>query len=95
MVHSLNIENDSLPFPNGSVDVLILNQVLEHTKEILWIFHETTSALRVGGKVILGAPNLAAGHNRILLVFGKQPSLILIRILIRFHPNGIARCEDV
>lgn len=75
-VYSINIEKDPFPFSDGSVDVIIANQVLEHSKEIFWIFHEITRVLRVGGKIIVGVPNLAALHNRILLVSGKQPSSI-------------------
>ena len=51
-----------------------MNQVLEHIKEIFWVFHETTRILSIGGKVIIGVPNLASLHNRLLLLFGKQPS---------------------
>lgn len=75
-VYSLNIEYDQLPFSDNSIDVIILNQVLEHTKEVFWIFHEISRVLVVGGKIILGVPNLASLHNRILLFFGKQPSPI-------------------
>lgn len=73
-VHPLNIERDRLPFPDGSLDVVMANQVLEHVKELFWIFHEISRVLPVGGKLILGIPNLAALHNRILLAFGRQPS---------------------
>ncbi len=73
-VHSLNIEKDRLPFQDGSVDVVIANQILEHVKELFWIFHEISRVLPLGGKVILGVPNLASLHNRILLAFGRQPS---------------------
>jgi SAM-dependent methyltransferase len=73
-VHNLNIEKDPLPFQDGAVDVVIANQVLEHVKELFWIFHEITRVLPIGGKMILGVPNLASLHNRILLAFGRQPS---------------------
>ena len=73
-VHSLNIERDALPFLDRSVDIVMANQVLEHVKELFWIFHEISRVLPVGGKMILGVPNLAALHNRILLAFGRQPS---------------------
>jgi SAM-dependent methyltransferase len=73
-VHNLNIEKDRLPFQEGAVDVVIANQVLEHVKELFWIFHEITRVLPIGGKMILGVPNLASLHNRILLAFGRQPS---------------------
>jgi methionine biosynthesis protein MetW len=73
-VHALNIEKDLLPFSDRSFDVVIANQVLEHVKELFWIFHEITRVLPVGGNLILGVPNLAALHNRVLLAFGRQPS---------------------
>ncbi len=73
-VHSLNIERDLLPFPDRTVDIIIANQILEHVKELFWIFHEIARVLPVGGKMILGIPNLASLHNRILLACGRQPS---------------------
>jgi ubiquinone/menaquinone biosynthesis C-methylase UbiE len=75
-VHSVNIERDVFPFPNESVDVIIANQILEHVKEIFWIFHEASRVLKVGGSFIIGVPNLASLHNRILLAIGKQPTCI-------------------
>ena len=75
-VHSLNIEKDRLPFDDKTVDIVIANQILEHTKEIFWIFHEVSRVLREGGVFIVGVPNLASLHNRILLAMGRQPSPI-------------------
>jgi SAM-dependent methyltransferase len=72
----INIERDPLPFADGSVDIVIVNQVLEHTKEIFWVFHEISRVLSPQGNVIIGVPNLAALHNRILLLLGRQPSPI-------------------
>lgn len=73
-VHVLDIERARLPVDDESVDLIIANQVLEHTKEIFWIFHEVTRALRVGGRFLIGVPNIASLHNRILLLFGVQPT---------------------
>ncbi len=73
-VFPLNIEKDRLPFDDGKVDVVIANQILEHTKEVFWILHEITRILPVGGKLLLGVPNMAALHNRLLLLAGRQPS---------------------
>ena len=75
-VAPLNIERDKLPFENESVDVVIANQVLEHAKEIFWIFHEVSRVLKVGGVFIIGVPNLASLHNRLLLALGRQPTVI-------------------
>ncbi|MEM6843531.1 MAG: class I SAM-dependent methyltransferase [Bacteroidota bacterium] len=73
-VFSANIERDTLPFDDESVDVIIMNQIMEHVKEVFWILHEVTRVLKVGGNFIVGVPNLAALHNRLLLLLGKQPS---------------------
>lgn len=70
------IEREPLPLADGSMDVVIMNQVLEHTKEIFWILHEVSRVLSVGGTLILGVPNLASLHNRILLFLGRQPAAI-------------------
>lgn len=71
---AVDLEKDSYPGKDGSVDVLIANQVLEHTKEIFWIFSEASRLLRPGGRFIIGVPNLASLHNRLLLLFGEQPT---------------------
>lgn len=75
-VHARDIERETLPFREESVDVVIANQVLEHTKEIFWIFHEVSRVLKVGGSFVIGVPNLASLHNRLLLLAGRQPTQI-------------------
>lgn len=75
-VHPINIEKDTFPFADSSIDICIMNQGLEHGKEVFWVFHEVSLVLRKGGYVIIGVPNLASLHNRILLLFGKQPTSI-------------------
>ncbi len=75
-VLSLNLETDPLPFADGSMDVVMSNQVLEHVKEIFWILHNVSRVVRVGGHVLIGVPNLASFHNRLLLLFGRQPTVI-------------------
>lgn len=72
----LDIERDVFPLPAASVDIVIANQVVEHTKDIFWIFHQICTVLAPGGHVVLGVPNLASLHNRLLLAFGSQPTSI-------------------
>lgn len=71
---SVNIEAEPLPIASESVDLVIANQVLEHTKEIYWINHEIFRALKVGGYFYLGVPNVLALHNRLLGLFGVHPT---------------------
>lgn len=73
-VHVLNIERDPFPFADGSIDVVIANQILEHTKEIFWIFHQVTRVLKPGGHFIFGVPNVLSAHNRLLALLGRHPT---------------------
>lgn len=75
-VHSLNLETEAFPFADRSVDLVLANQVLEHTKEIFWICHEVTRILKDDGYFLIGVPNLASFHNRALLMLGRQPTAI-------------------
>ena len=75
-VVELDLERDPFPFADETIDVVIANQILEHTKEVFWIFHQITRVLATGGQLVIGVPNLAALHNRVLLLLGRQPSVI-------------------
>ena len=72
----VDIEWERLPFDDNSVDIIIANQILEHCKEIWWIFSEAQRVLKPGGYMIVGVPNLASLHCRLMLLFGKQPPCI-------------------
>lgn len=69
-----NIERDRLPLRPEEADLIIANQVLEHTKEIFWIFHEVSRCLKVGGHFLFGVPNVCSLHNRLLLAMGRHPT---------------------
>ena len=73
-VEVIDIERDKLPFLDESIDLFMANQILEHTKEVFWIIHEISRSLKVGGHFIIGVPNIASLHNRILLLFGSHPT---------------------
>jgi SAM-dependent methyltransferase len=72
--YSLDVEHDIYPLPDAKCDVVIANQVIEHTKEIFWVFSEAVRVLKPGGVFIVGVPNLASLHNRLLLLCGLQPT---------------------
>ena len=71
---ALDIEREPLPYATASIDVVIANQVLEHTKEIFYITAEVARILRPGGSFLIGSPNLASLHSRLMLLLGLQPS---------------------
>lgn len=71
---AVNIEAEPLPLADESMDLVIANQVLEHTKEVFWINHEIFRVLRVGGHLYLGVPNVLSLHNRLLGLAGVHPT---------------------
>lgn len=75
-VEEINLEKDAWPYQDAYFDVVIINQVLEHTKEFFWIISQASRVLKDGGLLIIGTPNLAAWYNRLLLLFGRQPACI-------------------
>jgi hypothetical protein len=87
-IYELNIEKDPLPFEAESIDVVMANQVLEHIKEIFWIFDQLSKVIKVNGHLIVGVPNLASLHNRILLSVGSQPTSIRVSSA---HVRGFTR----
>ncbi|HEX5220567.1 MAG TPA: methyltransferase domain-containing protein [Verrucomicrobiae bacterium] len=77
-VSSLNVENEEFPFEDGYFDIVLSNQILEHTKEVYWIFSEISRIVKPQGFVLTGVPNLASFHNRVALAFGLQPTAIQV-----------------
>ena len=73
-VFVLDIERNIFPFDKNSIDLVIANQILEHTKEVFWIFDQIARSLRVGGSVIIGVPNVLSLHNRLIGLFGFHPT---------------------
>jgi len=83
-----DLEHSKYPYPDGTFDLIIANQIIEHTKEIFWIFSECSRILKQNGYMIVGVPNLASLHNRVLMLMGEQPSSIE---LLGPHVRGITK----
>ena len=75
-VFNANVETDTFPFGDGFFDIVLSNQILEHSKEVFWIFSEISRVVKIHGYVLTGVPNLASFHNRIALLLGLQPTSI-------------------
>lgn len=73
---SVDLEMAEFPYSDSTFDLVIANQILEHCKEVFWIFHQVGRTLKVGGCFYIGVPNLASLHNRLLLLLGRQPTCI-------------------
>jgi SAM-dependent methyltransferase len=62
-----------LPVKSGSVDVVIMSEVIEHLVDTDSAIEEARRVLKPGGSLLLSTPNLAAWYNRGLLAIGVQP----------------------
>lgn len=65
--------NTSFPYPDGTVDVVVSNQVLEHLAEADNFVREIFRVLRPGGYAVVSTENLASWHNIASLLVGWQP----------------------
>src|SRR4051812_8728831 len=77
-VAQLDLEADVFPWPEASIDVVVCNQVFEHLKNIFLPIAEIARVVRPGGALVFSVPNLAALHNRLMLLLGRQPSSIRV-----------------
>jgi ubiquinone/menaquinone biosynthesis C-methylase UbiE len=87
-VFEINIEREKIPAQDSYYDVVVCNQIIEHAKEIVWIFSEIRRVLKNEGIAIIGVPNMAAMHNRFALLFGQQPTCVEI---LGPHVRGFTR----
>ncbi len=77
-VFNVDLEQNSIPLPDKSMDLIICNQVIEHLKNIFWVFSEISRILKPGAVAVIGFPNLASITSRIKLLFGIQPGNIRV-----------------
>lgn len=62
-----------LPIRPGSVDVVVMSEVIEHLVDTDSAIEAAHRVLKPGGSLLLSTPNLAAWYNRGLLAVGIQP----------------------
>lgn len=67
------LDDADLPFADGSVDAVMISEVIEHLVHVDHAMAEARRILVPGGLLLLSTPNLGAWFNRILLLFGVQP----------------------
>ena len=67
------VDSPGLPLGTGTVDVVILSEVIEHLVDTDSAIDEIHRVLKPGGRLLLSTPNLAAWYNRGLLALGFQP----------------------
>ena len=65
--------NKEFPIGETKFDVIIASQIIEHLWNTDGFLKEIHRCLKPTGYAIISTPNLAAWHNRLYLLLGKQP----------------------
>ncbi len=76
--YKVDLEAAALPGADGEFDLVIWNRDLVTVKNLMPAMREVRRVLRPGGILVVAAPNLAALHNRVLLMTGRQPTTLHI-----------------
>src|SRR5262249_44335498 len=69
----VDVEAAAFPAADGDFDLVIWNRELVTVKNLGAALREVRRILRPGGVFVVAVPNLAALHNRLLLLAGRQP----------------------
>jgi hypothetical protein len=74
----VDVEAAAFPAADGDFDLVIWNRELATVKNLGPAVREARRVLRPGGVLVAAVPNLAALHNRLLLLAGRQPTTLHI-----------------
>jgi SAM-dependent methyltransferase len=63
--HSVDVVGDArhMPFPDASMDVVLITQVLEHIPEPIAVISEIRRVLKPGGTLLLSVPSIFPQHG--------------------------------
>lgn len=74
----VDLESAAFPAADGIFDIVVWNRELVTVKNAVPALREARRVLSPGGFLVLAVPNLAALHNRALLLAGRQPTTLHI-----------------
>ena len=69
-----DLDGSNLPIRSESVDVVVMDEIIEHVSDTDGLIQEVNRMLKPGGMLLVSTPNIAAWFNRIALLFGIQPA---------------------
>ena len=77
-LEEVDFETARLPAPNDCFDLVDWIREARHPEERIQLLREVYRVVRPRGYLVLAVPNLAAVHNRLLLMAGRQPTTLHI-----------------
>ena len=71
-IRACNIETESIPYEDSSVDLMVLNEIFEHLRiNLITTFEELWRVMKPGGIILMSTPNGLAMHS-IFRMFRKR-----------------------
>lgn len=87
----VDLNHDSLPFPDGHFDGVTMLAVLEHVFDPHAVVREVHRVSRPGGDLVIDVPNVASFTNRVrteVLEHTQQPFLVMQEFARVLKPGG-------
>ena len=72
----VDLNSESLPFPDAFFDAVTMLAVLEHVFDPYRVVQESSSRLRAEGRFIVDVPNVASFSNRVRILIGHLPVIL-------------------
>jgi SAM-dependent methyltransferase len=74
-LYCFDVERDVFPFPDGSFDLVLCSEVIEHLGlDPMFMLAEINRVLRPGGCLLLTTPNVVSTRNTLKAILGYSPS---------------------
>ena len=73
--YTVNLDEDRIPEPDGSMDLIIASEVIEHLVNPRHVLAEVRRVLRPRGRVLVTVPNVAFWRFRLQALRGQVPSV--------------------
>ncbi len=69
--HWIDVDSESLPFPDGAFDVVVFSEVMEHVRFPQTALREIARVLRPKGRLVGSVPNAFRLRNRLRFLMGR------------------------